>query len=282
MDLGLANKTVLITGASGGIGRALMETFADEGAQLVVVGRERFDELSSYVSGRAWVDRAHCVRADVRSPVELAAAMEDARAVFGRVDVCIANAGSWPKPSEALHEASELRIRATIDSNLFGSLWTARAFMAHLARVGPRGDGHGASLCFVGSTAGRFGERGHADYAVAKAGLHGLVTSLKNEIVRIDSYARVNMVQPGWTVTHLVRDELMRTGAISLVCRTMALRQLGRARDIARTIAVLSSPTVSRHTSGEVLTVAGGMEGRTLWSESEIDEAAVRARLQER
>lgn len=221
------------------------------------------------------------MRADVTQPAQLAAALESALTVFGRIDVCVANAGRWPRPDEPLQLASEQRIRSTLEVNLLGALWTARAFLAALERTGPRGDGHGASLCFVGSTAGRFGERGHADYAAAKAGLHGLVTSLKNEIPRLDPYGRVNMVEPGWTVTHMVREELEHPGAIASACRTMPLRQLARAVDIARAIAVLSSPTVSRHTSGQVVTIAGGMEGRTQWSEGEIDEAAVRARLRE-
>ena len=281
MQLGLGDKTVLITGASGGIGRALMETFAEEGAQLVVVGREHFDELRRYVDARAWCDRAHCVRADTAVPAEIEAAFGEGEAVFGRVDVVVAAAGVWPKEHELLHEASLERIRATLDSNLFGSLWTARAFQASLARRGARSDGHGAALCFIGSTAGRFGERGHADYATAKAALYGLVRSLKNEIVRLDPFARVNMVEPGWTVTHMVREELLRPGVVDHVVRTMPLRQLGRAVDVARTVAYLCSPLAARHISGEVVTIAGGMEGRTLWQAGDIDESAVRARLGE-
>jgi len=281
MDLGLHGKSVVITGASGGIGRALMESFADEGASLVVTGRERFDELVRYVGGRAWRERARCVKVDVAVPAEIEAAFDQARAVFGRVDVCVANAGYWPREQRLLFEASHERIRQTLEANLFGALWTARAFFCALSASGPRSDGHGAALCFIGSTAGRFGERGHAEYSVSKAGLYGLVRSLKNEIVALDPYGRVNMVEPGWTVTHMVREELDRPGAIRDVTRTMPLRQLARATDIARAVLFLCSPQAARHVSGEVLTVAGGMEGRTLWQAGEIDEAEVRRRLRE-
>ena len=68
-------------------------------------------------------------------------------------------------------------------------------------------------------------------------------------------------------------------GTITSVTRTMALRQLGRAEDVARAVLFLCSPAMSRHVSGEVLTVAGGMEGRTLWGEADVDEEAVRRRL---
>ena len=281
MDLALTDKVVLVTGASGGIGRALAEVFAEEGARLVLQGRSRIEELEAWALRQPWTDRALTQRVDVTDPEQVSAAMRAATLHFGRVDVCVANAGIWPKEDLLLHEASEERIRGTLDANLMGALWTARAFMAALADSGPREDGHGAALTFIGSTAGRFGERGHAEYAVSKAGLYGLVRTLKNEIVTLDPFARVNLVEPGWTVTHMVREELERPGTIQGVTRTMPLRQLGRAVDIARTVAVLSSHVVSRHTSGQVLTVAGGMEGRALWSPEQIDEDAVRRRLQD-
>jgi 3-oxoacyl-[acyl-carrier protein] reductase len=97
--------------------------------------------------------------------------------------------------------------------------------------------------------------------------------------VLIDPFARVNMVQPGWTATHQVRPELDQPGTIQRITRTMPLRQLARALDIARVVAALSSPALSRHVSGEVLTVAGGMEGRVLWNPDDIDERAVRERV---
>lgn len=279
MDLELRDLVVFITGASGGIGRAMAEAFGQEGAKLALHGHGKLAELEGWVSEQPWRDRAISLRADVTKSSELAAAMEKARARFGRVDVCVANAGVWTPESKLLHEADEARIRATIETNLLGSLWTARAFMAALAKSGPREDGRGASLTFIGSTAGRFGEKGHAEYSTSKAGLYGLLRSLKNEIVDIDPYARVNLIEPGWTVTHMARPALAQSGVISKIVRTMPLRQLGRAQDIARAALFLASPAASRHVSGEVITVAGGMEGRSLWEASEIDEGEVRRRL---
>ncbi len=281
VDLQLGDKTILITGASGGIGRALAETFAAEGASLALCASTRAADLAAFVQTREWRGRAECLTADLSEPAQADAAFERARARFGRIDVCVANAGAWPRPAESLHEASVERIQSTLDANLFSALWTARAFMASLARTGPRADGHGASLLFIGSTAGIFGERHHADYACAKAGLAGLVATLKNEIVLLDPFARVNLVAPGWTATHMVRPELAESGTIQRITRTMPLRQLARATDIARMVALISSPAASRHVSGQTITVAGGMEGRVLWNPEDVDEAKVRARLGE-
>lgn len=279
MDLELADKVVFVTGASGGIGRALAEEFAAEGARLALCGSTRFDELERWHASVPWRERALCVRADTTSVLEISVAMERARKRFGRVDVCVANAGRWTPEAKLLHRADEERIRRNLEVNLLGSIWTARAFFEALSRGAPRDDGHGASLIFIGSTAGRFGEKGHAEYAAGKAGLAGLVHTLKNEIVELDPYARVNMIQPGWTVTHMARAALDEPGTIARVARTMPLQQLARAKDIARQALVLASPALSRHVSGEIVTVAGGMEGRVLWEATEIDEERIRRRL---
>ena len=281
MDLQLADKVAVVTGASGGIGRALAEAFAAEGARLGLLGHAHMAELEAWSASAGLGERALCAAADVTDPAEVERAFAEVRARFGRIDVCVANAGAWPRAAQMIHEASPERWRRTLEVNLLGAAWTARAFFGALAASGPRPDGHGASLVFIGSTAGRFGERDHADYAAAKAGLRGLVSSLKNEIVRLDPYGRVNMVEPGWTVTHMVRAELGEPGFVARSVRTMPLRQLARAADIARSVLALASPALARHTTGEVLCVAGGMEGRVQWDLAEIDEERIRARLRE-
>lgn len=279
MDLALKDKVVWITGASGGIGRALAEVFAAEGAQLALHAHAGAATLDAWLAEQAWRARALRVRADVRDAAALERCASEIVARFGRIDVCLVNAGKWPSEHRELFELAPERLRETLEVNLIGALLSARAFLGALKRSGPRADGHGAALVFVGSTAGRFGERGHADYAAAKAGLVGAVKSLKNEIVRLDPYGRVNAVEPGWTVTHMARPALAQPGHVERVVRTMALRQLARARDVARTCAWLASPTAAAHVSGEILAVAGGMEGRLLWNEDEIERRTVLERI---
>jgi 3-oxoacyl-[acyl-carrier protein] reductase len=270
---------VVVTGAAGGIGRALVQAFAAEGARLALCAHRRFADLLAAVAAAEWRERALCLSADVTRPAEIDAALEQAATRFGRLDACIANAGSWPAEERPLHEIDEQRLRRTVEVNLLGAAFTARAFLSRLARTGPRADGHGAALVLIGSTAGRFGERGHADYAMAKAGLRGLALSLKNEIARVDPFGRVNVLEPGWTVTSMARPALQDDAALERVAGTMALRQLGRADDVARAALFLASPIAARHLSGEFLAVAGGMEGRLLWERDEVDAAAIRARL---
>jgi 3-oxoacyl-[acyl-carrier protein] reductase len=116
----------------------------------------------------------------------------------------------------------------------------------------------------VSSTAGIFGEAGHADYAAAKSAIaHGLLLSLKNEVVRAAPRARVNVVCPGWTVSPMTREAL--TGEqLARVTRTMALRKVAQPEDVARQVVVLASDVISGHVTGQVVVVAGGREGRVL------------------
>ena len=282
MDLGLKDKTVFVTGASGGIGRALARTFAQEGARLVLQGHRQVEGLKTWLGEQSWSDRALVVQADVSDPAAVSAAVQAGRERFGRVDVCVANAGIWPPDDVPLAQLSDERIREVLEVNLLGGMWTARAFLQSLAASGPRADGHGACLLFTGSTAGRFGERGHSDYAASKAALVGLMLSLKNEIVQLDPYGRVNVIEPGWTVTEMTRRNVSEPGMVEGLARTMAVRQLGRALDIARMAAFLASPTAARHVSGQVVTVAGGMEGRVLWEEAMVDGREMLRRLVEK
>jgi len=223
METGLRDKVVLITGASGGIGNALARVFADEGAMLVLQGRSQFEALQAFAAEQGWHDRALCLQFDVADREATFEAVRRAAVHFGRIDCCVANAGVWPEPDIPLYAMSEERVRSTVDTNLLGAVWTTQAFLDQLAENGPRDDGDGASLVFIGSTAGRFGERDHADYSMTKAGMSGLVRTLKNEIVRIDPYGRVNMVEPGWTVTPMARTALADDQGLKRVLQTLPM-----------------------------------------------------------
>jgi len=246
MNTGLEDMRVLVTGGSGGIGSACVRLLAAEGAH-VVVHYHRARERAEAAGGAA------VVQADLRSEPDVARMFSEA----GELDVCIANAGVWPEPDVPVSELSLERFRETIDQNLTATFLTARGFLAQL------GDREG-SLVLVGSTAGIFGEAGHADYAAAKSAiLGGLLLSLKNEAVRRNPRTRVNGVAPGWTFTAM-SDAVLDEAKVAQVTSTMALRKVATPEDVAAQIVVLASPTLSGHVTGQVVTVAGGMEGRLL------------------
>ena len=200
-------------------------------------------------------------QADLTVESDVDRLFDEARDTLGHVDVCVAVAGVYPADDVALWELSLERWNETIAGNLTATFLTARSFLREVER-----NGHG-SLVLIGSTAGIFGEAGHADYAAAKSGiLGGLLLSLKNEVARISPRARVNAVAPGWTISPMTRG-LLAEDRVRRITMTMPLRKVASAEDVASQVVVLASDIVSGHVTGQVVVVAGGMEGRVIHEE---------------
>ena len=244
----MRGKRVLVTGASGGIGSACVREFIGEGADVVAHynrGRKRAEALGD----------VQLVQADLTREDEVERLFEDA----GTLDACAAVAGIWPSEDVPLWDLPLERWEETVRGKLTATFLTARGFLRSLERTG-----HG-SLVLVASTAGVFGEAGHADYAAAKSAVaYGLMLSLKNEVVRVAPGARVNCVCPGWTSSPMTRAEVDDPETVDRVTRTMALRKVATPEDVARQIVVLASDEISGHVTGEMVVVAGGMEGRMI------------------
>jgi 3-oxoacyl-[acyl-carrier protein] reductase len=216
-------------------------------------GRKRAETLSEELDG------APILSADLRFEGEADALFRGAIEELGGLDVCAAVVGGWPEEDVPLWELSLERWEETLRTNLTATYLTARGFLREVER-----NGHG-SLVLIGSTAGLFGEAGHADYAATKSAIvGGLLLSLKNEIVRIAPRGRVNAVCPGWTESPMTRTTLDDPGLVQRVTRTMSLRKVAQPEDVARQVVVLASDELSGHVTGQVVTVAGGMEGRVL------------------
>ena len=243
METGLAGRSVLVTGGSGGIGGACVRAFIGEGARVVAHyhrGRERAETVGADA----------IVQADLTREDEVEAMFEQ----VGPVEICAAVAGVWPSEDVPVRDLTLERWERTLRENLTATFLTARGFLR-------RG---GRTLVLVGSTAGVFGEAGHADYAAAKSAIvYGLLLSLKNEAVRDEPLARVNAVAPGWTESPMTRGHV-DPERVRAVSRTMALRKVAQPEDVAAQVVVLASDALSGHITGQVVVVAGGMEGRTV------------------
>ena len=252
METGLGGKVVLVTGGAGGIGEAICRKFAEEGANVAVhfhSSSEEAESLAMEIGGVA-------VHADLRVPSQADEMVAEVISKLGRIDVCVANSGLYPPDPLPMWEIDEERWNSTIMSNLGVTANTSRAFLSHAST---RGSG---SLVLVGSTAGVYGEAGHSDYAAAKGAITtGLLLSLKNEVSHLGS-VRVNAVAPGWTLTQKKAEAGLDEGVMERAKSTMALKKLATPNDVAMAIISLSSEEVSGHITGQVIEVAGGMEGR--------------------
>lgn len=255
MDTGLEGKGIIVTGGAGGIGTAIVRAFAEEKARVAVHYRsneERARMLADEVGGVA-------VHADLTIEAEADALVPTALERLGRVDVLVANAGAWPPADEPVWDKPFEHWRKTVAANLDSVFLSCRSFLRHVTTTSE------GTIVIISSTAGLFGEAGHSDYAAAKGALaSGFLKSLKNEIVRVAPRGRVNVVCPGWTRTEMAREALEDPDMEARITRTMALTKLGVSEDVARVVVTLASDRISGHVTGEVVTVAGGMEGRVL------------------
>ena len=275
MDARLSGQVVLVTGASGGIGSAIARQFAAEGARLALHYRTQRAQAEALQQDLAGVESI-TVRADLTKEAEVKQMFARALRRFGRIDTLIANAGSWETKAVPLHQMSLRQWRKTQESVLTIVFLTVREFLRTVARQ-RRGN-----AVFIASTAAIFGEAGHADYSAAKSAIaYGLTRSLKNEIARLAPHTpaycggRVNCICPGWTVVPRVARKLGDAGLLRKITSTMALPQLGRPEDVAQAAVFLASDALARHVTGQMLVIAGGMEGRRLWHEAEIETAIV-------
>jgi 3-oxoacyl-[acyl-carrier protein] reductase len=266
METGLADRVVLITGASGGIGQTLVKAFLAEGARVIAHYRTQDAGAQAALEGAG--TRGIAVGADLTAESEVQQLFAEAERHFGSIDILVANAGYWPPQDVPLTEMTLQQWNHTLAVDLTAVFLCAREFFRNIQRhhlVEP-------AAVLIGSTAAVFGESNHADYASAKAGVtYGLARSLKNEIARLAPRGRVNVVCPGWTVTPMVDKFAADPERVRRVLQTIPLRKLGRPDDVAAAVVFLASTRLAGHITGEILMVSGGMEGRVLYPPGELD-----------
>jgi NAD(P)-dependent dehydrogenase (short-subunit alcohol dehydrogenase family) len=265
MDTGLSGKHVVITGASGGIGMETAQLLLSEGAN--VTGTYNYSKHNLESLKDSWPEQFHMVRTDQTKESDVRALFAAANQAFGRVDILVANAGIATPEGKAIQDMTLEQWEKTLSVNLTGTFLCAKHFFANLEKF----KGEYASLILIGSTAGFFGEAWYSDYSTTKAGMHGLLMSLKNEIVHLARNGRVNLVNPGWTLTPMAEEALSDKDMVTRILQTIPMRKTAVPHDIAAAILYLASDRLAGHVSGQTINVAGGMEGRVLFTPGEIE-----------
>ena len=249
---GVRDRVVLITGGGTGIGAAIAERYAEDGARVVLVGRRPgpIQEVAAHVGG-------HAIVADAADGASARAAVEETLALYGRLDVVVANAGGHG--FDPVGETSDESWEAAIRVNLTTAFVMCREALPAL--IENRG-----AIVVVSSLAGQFAGPKVAGYTTTKHALIGLTRSLARDYGKRG--VRVNAICPGWTRTPMADAEMdefrehapeltSRDEAYGRVTRDVPLGRPADPEEIASVVRFLGSDEAS-YMTGAVLLVDGG------------------------
>ena len=261
METGLKGKTVLLSGASGGIGSEIARMFDREGLKQVLVylrGKDKMEDIKKTLKGDYIAIPADLT---VENDVEKLYKLADEK--YGRIDILVAAAGVWSETKfisdRTLDEwENAFKLNSTADFLL------TRGFFKNLRKY----KGDYGSIVYIGSTAGMIGEALHHDYAASKSAIiYGLTQSLRVEITSFAKSGRVNVVCPGWCATPVTYEMLKDKQFLHSITSTIPLRKVATPEDIASAVVFMSSDKLAGHITGKVLSVDGGINGRLLHGE---------------
>ena len=242
----LKGQVAIITGASYGMGQAMAELFAEEGAALVLTARGR-EKLDAVVEGiRAKGGRAVGVVADVTSQEDTKTVFETALREFGTVDILINNAGMAQQ--KLFTDITNEDWNAMVGVNLSGVFYCCRAALPYMIRQ------KAGSIVNVSSMWGICGASCEVHYSAVKAGVIGLTKALAKEVG--PSGIRVNCIAPGAIATRM--NDNLDEEAVALLREETPLGRMGTPEEIAKAIAFLALED-SAFTTGQVLSPNGGL-----------------------
>jgi 2-hydroxycyclohexanecarboxyl-CoA dehydrogenase len=248
----MTGKSVIVTGGARGIGRAIVQTFAETGADVVIADfRAEEADVTAREISEATGRRIAAVRTDVTNLDDVQALRDETTRLFGKIDVLVNNAG-WDRLVPFLKTTPELWDRI-ISVNYRGVINTCYAVLPHMVE---RNQG---SIVNVSSDAARVGSLGEAIYAGSKAAVIAFSKTLAREHAR--NNIRVNVVCPGLTETSLLEEmqqEEFAKKVLGAMVNFIPLKRLGQPEDVAPMVVFLASEA-ARYITGQVISVSGGL-----------------------
>lgn len=260
MDLQLADKVVIVTGAASNIGRAITLGFAREGARIILadidVPQAEAVAKQAQTLGAASAEVVGC---DVTRQDQVQAMFRHAVARFGTVDVLVNNVG-WDQLMFFTQTTPEFW-QKIIQVNFVGVLNCTQAALGVMA---PNNRG---AIVSISSDASRQGEPREAVYGGMKAAINSFMKTIAKENGR--NGIRCNVVCPGVTLPEddeevgarsmwVNKESMFTPEQLEKITRALPLKKVGRPRDIANAVLFLASDAVAGHVTGQVLSVSGG------------------------
>ena len=283
--LDLEDTHVLVTGGKGHIGSVVVAAFVDAGAKVSSLDYKHAQQTDEDHVPDMEQDRLQRIHCDISNVTSMNRAWNSATKYFGVVEVCITLAGldlSALIQTESLCDVEPASWLEILNVNVGGTFLTSQLWLEgireHMASpTAPVLKNPG--LILIGSEAGHFGVRTNAAYAASKSAVQfGLLQSLRADIPRICSRARVNAVAPGPVDTKAFREETGGPGSKEwwTECEaTTALRKPVAIESVARSLVFLASERWSSNVHGQILNVDSGKQGALMWPPQEAQTQKV-------
>lgn len=244
----LTGKVALVTGASSGLGWRFAQVLAGQGASVVLAARrtDKLEALKAQIEADGGA--AHCVALDVADRGAIAAAFDEAEAVFGPITIQVNNAGMAVE--KMVLETSEQDWRSIMDVNLDAVWWCSQEAAKRMIAAQVPGCIINTSSVLANNAMPTL-----AAYSVTKAGVSQMTRSMAVEFAR--HKIRVNAIAPGYIVTE-INEEALLSPKGDFLKKNIPQRQFGTPVDLDGALMLLASDRAGRFMTGEVVVVDGG------------------------
>ncbi len=235
----LENKIAVVTGAAKGLGGAMAQLFAKEGAKVIAVdmGEPTYSDENVEFYKLNITDTGACKKF-----------FDDVMEKYGRIDILVNNAGITR--DAMTRKMTDEMWDMVVDVNLKGVFNLTRY-------IGPQMEDKGSgAIVNIASVVGEFGNIGQANYAATKAGVMGLTKTWAKEFARKGAKVRVNAIAPGYIMTDMMKT--VPADLLEKFAKMTMLGRLGQPEEIANAVLFLVSDEAS-YVTGHVLSVNGGM-----------------------